>query len=61
MPLLPPDYAYATELDEQLRERLGDDTYAEANSAGGDLTREAAVALAALTLARARDVSAQAR
>jgi len=61
MPPLPADRAHAPELADQLRDRLGDDAYAEADRAGGELTREEAVALAARTLVRTRDTSSQPR
>jgi hypothetical protein len=61
MPPLPADHTHAPELADQLRDRLGDDAYAEADRAGGELTREEAVALAARTLVRSRDASSQAR
>ncbi len=61
MPLLPVDRADASELSEQLRERLGDDAFGDAWTAGMDLTREVAVELATRGLVDARDKTAQVR
>jgi predicted ATPase/class 3 adenylate cyclase len=59
MPLLPTDRTWVTETTEELRHRLGDDEFAAASTEGAGMAREAAVELAARTLAEVREFAAK--
>jgi hypothetical protein len=59
MPLLPSDRDAVVEAREQLRDRVGDDAFAEATDAGGTLTSDGAVQLTVRTLTDALDYAAQ--